>query len=943
MKILYKVPLIVAATIVFYLVTVFSLGVLYMQPSFQKLQRDAARQNMDRAIAAVSRESRSLARTARDWSQWDDTYEFAMTGSPSFVEENLIPPESWEGIGADLIAAYRMDGALLYQGRYEKEAGHVHPETLFPTEAPPGSPYLLEAGDVRDITGFINTQGGVYMIASTPILRSDASGKAAGSLIMGLRVDEELSAEIGEQISVQTSLAPFSGAALPAQAGPIGRGFDTIIMEAPLTHTLRGYHVIRDLWNNPVLVVSTETPAEISDWAGRTMRMSGGVLIAAGVLFCLFLYILLRRAVVKPVTGIRAFIDRLSAEESAAMPAAALRRRDELGGLAQAFLHMAESLSAKRVELRAANEALEEKIAARTKDLQATNEKLHLMAKVVETTSESVVVTDLEGTILSVNKSFCETSGYSEAELLGQNPRILKSGRHDASFYKLMWGKVLSEGWWAGEIWDRRKNGEVFPKWLTINLINDGNGKPMRYVGLSSDITHIKKTEERLHQLAYVDPLTSLPNRTLFRDRLERTLLRCQRYGTQAGLLFLDLDRFKYINDAMGHAVGDLVLVEAARRISSRVRKSDTVCRLGGDEFTIILEQVHKRDDMGEIAQGIIEVLSKPVTATGRHVFIGASIGIAVFPDDDRTVEGLTRKADAAMYQAKESGRNTFRFVSGKTDAASKARLAMEAELRQALDNGEFVLHYQPVVSIESRTVVGAEALVRWQRAGSRELVPPLQFISLAEDTGIIVKLGRWIMHEACRTAAAWKAAGHPVPVAVNVSARQFQERGFPREVRGALHDSGLPPSLLVVEVTESTAMADLETTQTAMTELKEIGIRVAIDDFGTGYSSLSYLSRFPVDRLKIDRSFVKGIGEDSRMDAIVDAIIAMAKSLGVGTIAEGVETEEQAAYLSSRGCREIQGFLFSTPLSAEEFQSFAARTEIPAPRAIRLTADRTV
>jgi diguanylate cyclase (GGDEF)-like protein len=389
-------------------------------------------------------------------------------------------------------------------------------------------------------------------------------------------------------------------------------------------------------------------------------------------------------------------------------------------------------------------------------------------------------------------------------------------------------------------------------------------------------------------------------------------------------LLFLDLDRFKYVNDSLGHQAGDALLVEVALRITSRVRGSDTVCRLGGDEFTLILDEITRSEDAGLVSQSILEELSKPFLIQGKELFVGASIGIAIFPYDDTTAEGLFRKADAAMYKAKEAGRNTYRFVSGETDALNKSRLDLEVELRRGFERGEFILHYQPLVRISDQRVIGAEALIRWERPGEPEPVLPGRFIELAEENGLIINLGEWVLLEACRRAAEWRERGLPLSVSVNISGRHFEHGGLGAQVAAALEASGLPPELLTIELTETTVMANVTTALRAMVELKAIGVSLAIDDFGTGYSSLSYLGRFPIDRLKIDQSFVGSLGSAPNVSAIVSAVISMARSLGLETVAEGIETAEQLAYLTERGCGIAQGYLFSRALTSEAFFSYA-------------------
>jgi len=433
-----------------------------------------------------------------------------------------------------------------------------------------------------------------------------------------------------------------------------------------------------------------------------------------------------------------------------------------------------------------------------------------------------------------------------------------------------------------------------------------------------------RAAEEDLQRLAYFDSLTGLPNRALFIENLGKAIARAQRFGHRLALLFLDLDRFKYVNDSLGHAAGDFFLVEIARRIKSKTRASDSISRLGGDEFTIILEGLAKSEDAAIVSQELLDEISRPFRVGGVDFFCGASIGVAVYPYDDWTAAGLTRKADAAMYLAKEAGGNGYRFISGETDTRNRKRIELEGELRRAVELGQFHLLYQPLVSMEDGRISGAEALLRWQPV-DRSMISPSDFILLAEETGLIVPIGEWVLRTACAEAAGWAAKGHDIPVSINVSARQFRHDALPQVIEKALADSGLPADRLIIEVTESAIMHDLASAKLTMGAIRSLGSRVAIDDFGTGYSSLGYLAHFPVGELKIDQSFVRDIFPEGKMRSIVAAIIAMAKSLGIETVAEGIETEEQHRYLREQGCDTGQGYLFARPVEAGAFLELAS------------------
>jgi diguanylate cyclase (GGDEF)-like protein/PAS domain S-box-containing protein len=920
MRLLYKVPLAMAGVVALYFIAVIGLQRAILLPRFHAQEANAALQSLDQVISGINREALHMEDLARDWSVRDDAYDFMVGGSASYLA-NSLSRDALRPAGVDFVAICDTDGSIRYQAIYHWGRGTMQPASLLSSPAPRG---LLSATNPKaGITGLIDSPRGVLAVASTPILRTDGSGPSRGRIIMGRFIDPAFAASIAEQTSLSLDLRPARDMDQSEVSSIVARG-GRMAEPTDSGRVISAFGLMRDLSGSPVLVVRTQIPQTLSTWARATMKIANVLFYSFGTAFFLVLFFLLQRLVVRPITAMEVQLARSESDENAVIPPAIASRRDEIGSLAATFTHLQDTLSARRRELQKVNESLEAAVEARTSELQTKNEDLRLMAKIFESTAESIVVTDLGGTILRVNPAFCRTSGYGEKELLGRNPRMMKSGRHQPSFYEALWKKLAADGSWSGEIWDRRKTGDIFPRWLSINLIRNEVGAPVAYVGISSDITDIKHAEERLHQLAYFDSLTGLPNRSLFLDRLERSLARGQRYGLRIALLFIDLDRFKYVNDAMGHSAGDVLLTEVARRVVARVRKVDTVCRVGGDEFTVILEQIRRSEDAGTISQAIIEEIGRPITVNGREVFIGASIGIAVYPYDDSTAEGLTRKADAAMYHAKTAGRNSFRFVSGQTDTISQARLALDGELRHAQDKKELLLHYQALLSIDGKRLLGAEALIRWRRSGTGELMSPGVFIPLAEETGAILHIGSWVLRDACSTAVTWRARGLNLSVSVNVSPRQFAQAGLAREISGVLGETGLPPENLVIELTESTVMADVVAAERIMREIKGVGVSIAIDDFGTGYSSLSYLSRFPVDRLKIDQSFVQKIGKTAHADAIVKAIISMARSLGLGTVAEGVETEAQRQFLAECGCLEGQGYLFSKPIPAETFLPFA-------------------
>lgn len=552
-------------------------------------------------------------------------------------------------------------------------------------------------------------------------------------------------------------------------------------------------------------------------------------------------------------------------------------------------------------------------------EMKLAQDRLRQAARVFDNTRDGVAVADVEGKIVSVNRAFEQITGYCEAQVLGQSHRLLRSGRHDESFYRTLWASLLATGHWRGEIWNRRQNGEVYPEWISIDAVTNEMGTTTGYVSVFSDLSEIREARERLEFIVHHDPLTNLANRSLLHDRLQQAIKTAQYNHGRIAVLVLNIDRLGRINESLGHEAGDSLLAEMARRIQSVALPSDTVACMGGDKFVLMMTKFDLIEEVMATARRLMDEVAAPLQLTEQSLTVTASIGVSIFPDDGATASDLLRSADIALSQVKDAGRNGFRFFTAEMHARVLRWMSMENLLRSAIERNELLLLYQPQVSLSDGTICGMEALARW-RSKELGLVSPADFIPIAEETGMIMEIGEWVLRSACTQNKAWQDAyGLQLTVAVNVSARQVAAGTLLETVQGILAETGLEPHYLELELTESVLMDGTDAILTQFAELRRLGVRFSLDDFGTGYSSLSYLSRFDLQKLKIDQGFVRHITTDSKSAAIAQATITLAHGLDISVVAEGVETESQLSHLRRAGCDEMQGYFFSRPVPFDE------------------------
>ena len=935
MKIQNKIFAIVVSSVLGYgLISIF-LQYNYLKPEFNNISEGLAQKDVVKSIDAINRELVNLSILTQDYAVWDASYSFINDKNRSYIEEN-IPDSAMTNAKISFVAIFNPNHELVY-GKWAPNSNKWRP--LLETDYSPIKS-IIDTETAQQY-GLLNLNQETYLLSIHPIMHSDGTGPMNGLIIFGRPISTALSEELLQSLNLRIELfsvqnnpptiVPYAQSLLDgkdASAKRFTSGKNQFALLSLNEKTLSGYTFITDLKNQKILLLQTFTDKSITVLGKKFNYFSISSLAACGLIIATLLILYFRQVIIEPlkkltklVASFNFKIDELTLSEDLML------RTDEIGNLAQSIQSMEQLVIAKHNEILTLNKYLDAKVVERTKDLLIANDSLKLSDTILSETSEGILITDANMNIIRVNDAFLKMTQYERDELLGKHPLLFKSNHHNPHYYQNVWADLQQYFRWSGEFWGARKDGTFFPNLLSINAIKDEYNTITHYVGVTSDISQIKETEQVLEQLAYYDTLTGLPNRDLFYDRLNQALKRTLRLEKTTALLFIDLDRFKIINDTLGHAVGDEVLIEISKRLKDRIRESDTVSRLGGDEFTIILEDITHMVNAKKIADDLIQLVNQPISTNDRMVNVGASIGIAMFPDDDTSADGLMRKADAAMYMAKETGRGKTCFSSLEIELRNQEMLEMESSLREAISLEQFELYLQPKVCIINGTtkVSGAEALIRW-RNSEGIMIPPDQFIGLAEETGLIHPIGKWVLEEACRFSNLLQQEGIEFPIGVNLSVKQLEHKDLIKEVSNILDIFKVKPHQIQFELTENLFLKDINQTKYVLDELKALGHEIAIDDFGKGYSSMSYIGSFDIDYLKIDKAFVDPLGLPNEKE-LVSAIMAIAKTHNFKTIAEGVETEVQKEVLLSLDCTEMQGYLFSKPLPFNIFLDYIKKT----------------
>lgn len=900
-----KMLIIMGITFTVLTIMVYSVSRLILMGDYSDLESKETRKNVQLAYSAIDDEIDEIAANVSDWAGWNDTYEFIIDGNNEYIEDN-IPDTTYIDLELNLILYINSSGEIVYSRSYDFKNNEEVPLPADLENIIAGNTNLWQYNDVEGgISGMFMFNEGPMLLASKPILTSNKQGPPRGALIMGRYLDAAEIMNLSDSTHLTINLVSLNAPELPQDviAKLVSSNYINPVYVQPLNDdTITGYGILRDVFDNPSLVFEVDQDRSIYQQGSKTMSAFLLLLILFVILSGLLVMLIIKRTVLTRLDNMSRNFSLIGDYSDHSMRLQ-MSGNDEFTKLANSANIMLESLE---------------------KNNQHLSDNKERYNTLTENMYDLISEISVKGVYLYISPNFMDIMGYKPSDMVDKNIGDFvcaedKKMVMDAisSLDKVKLKQLIFRM--------KCKNGDL--KWFESSGRNYSTAKgEIRLILVSRDITERQEYEEKIKHQAFHDSLTNLPNRSLFTDRLRLSLAHAKRNNQMIAILFIDLDRFKPINDTLGHEIGDQLLCETAWRIRACVREEDTVARLGGDEFTVMIHEIENAESAAKIAERILENIRLPFMIKGHELYLSISAGIALYPDDGIEVETLLKNADTAMYLAKENNKNNYQFYTPELNEKIHNRLLIEIEMRRAIERAEFVLHYQPKINVNTNEMIGVEALVRWQHP-ERGLVPPMEFIPIAEETGMIVSLGEWVLHTACRQNKEWQNSGYePMSISVNLSARQFQLQNLVEMTRRILNETGLEAHWLELEITESIAMMNSQYTMDTLNRLKKMGVKLSIDDFGTGYSSLGLLKRFPVDKLKIDKSFVMGIGEVRDSEIITSTIIALCKGLKLDVVAEGVETEEQCKFLQKHQCSEMQGFLFSKPLSSYDLELLMAK-----------------
>ena len=894
-------------------------------PKFEAINIQKAYNNIDEGLRVLDDEHNNMSIIVSDYAVWDDTFLYTQTKDEKYIETNFTE-DTLSNLNMSFVGVYGKDGFLFSLDTLndDQQVEMIQQEIL-----------KAEPLNKTSANGFLTVRDKTYMVASQLISTTDESMTTDYYFTFVRDYLDFTNGKLGEIPGASLKILDFNAmtAEEKQQIQKLNEAKDAnkvkaeqsleTFYEIPDKGPLLSYSYLKDINEIPFAVLRSETDTNIITEGRSSMHQMGVILVLFGITIAFISALFVSRYIIKPLDHLKNGLNNILD------PGSGLKnddgyllfgRADEIGELYKKYISVSRDIKAANEENKRINNHLEALVEERTKELKAANNELVLYGETFEETSESLVVTDPDGKIMMCNKSYELLSGYTKEELYGQNPKIIKSGPHDRDANEEVWSDLIKIGKWEGEVSSLSKNGKSVPIWINIDTIRNEDGTVTHYVGAISDMTTKKDMQSQLEKMAFYDVLTGLPNRALFYLHLQKAVSRAIHFDFMIAILFIDLDGFKLVNDTFGHSNGDLLLIEVGKRISIHIRESDLVSRWGGDEFTIVLENINEKSDVIKIINDLLYHISQDIIISGERISIGASVGIALYPEDGETVEQIMIKADTAMYTSKTSGKNCYTFASSKETNDEIPKIIMINRLKKAVENFEFYLVYQPQILVNSDKceIFGAEALIRWSDEDGNIHMPD-EFISLAEETGMINMIGQWVIEEACRTIRELNDLDIYLPISVNVSIVQFKSNELMEMIKTAIEMNQIDPKYLYLEITENTFAEDELQVLLYIRELKTLGVKIVLDDFGKGYSSLGLITQLPFDMLKVDKTFTQNTGLEKEKK-LATMIISIGEILDIESIIEGVETTDQVDYHLKHGGSIYQGYFFSRPIDKNDF-----------------------